>query len=341
MNALVGTYDITTDTVSFAMQPVHNGQILDTDGEFISLSKLAKDPNATDIVVADGDEDFEDGFLVEDEPELREHLTGILQRRFESMREMSAHAVARYKEQGLKTAADFLNRPAKVITLRDLQRAKWDSEEARDTYIDFFKAHKVAPEFDEEGKVIQSEKQIAPAADVFEDTYPEPMGADAFYGVAGDFVRLVKPETEADPVALLGNFLVAAGLLFSRNAFVVADGKRHHAVEYLLMAGDSGVGRKGTATNRVVPLMDQVAMFYQSRVLSGLSTGEGLVRALTPKGPEDGDSVRWFLAVIQEFASLLSVMKREGNTMSAILREAYDGGKLRVLTVRTPCPWTT
>ena len=180
------------------------------------------------------------------------------------------------------------------------------------------------------------EKEVTPAADVFEDTYPEPMGTDAFQGVAGDFVRLVKPQTEADPVALLGNFLVAAGLLFSRNAFVVADGKRHHAVEYLLMAGDSGVGRKGTATNRVVPLMDEVAMFYQIRVLGGLSTGEGLVRALIPKGPEDGDSVRWFLAVIQEFASLLSVMKREGNTMSAILREAYDGGKLRVLTRKDP-----
>ena len=81
--------------------------------------------------------------------------------------------------------------------------------------------------------MIHPEKSATPQADVFEDTYPTKMGADAFQGVAGDFVRLVKPQTEADPVALLGNFIMAAGLLFSRNAFVVADGERHHAVEYL------------------------------------------------------------------------------------------------------------
>jgi uncharacterized protein DUF3987 len=237
--------------------------------------------------------------------------------------------------------AEYLaqRKPALPITLKMLQRSKYESAEAKLENVTHFLQHGVLPEYSEHGvmkRAVPAKREDSPQVEVFEDTYPQPMGADAFYGVAGDFVRLVKPQTEADPVALLGNFLVAAGLLFSRNAFVVADGKRHHAVEYLLMAGDSGVGRKGTATNRVVPLMDQVAMFYQSRVLSGLSTGEGLVRALTPKGTEDQESVRWFLAVIQEFASLLSVMKREGNTMSAILREAYDGGKLRVLTRKDP-----
>jgi hypothetical protein len=42
------------------------------------------------------------------------------------------------------------------------------------------------------------------------------------------------------------------------------------------------------------------------------------------------------LAVLPEFASLLSVMKRDGNTMSAILREAWDGERLRVLTRKEP-----
>ena len=46
--------------------------------------------------------------------------------------------------------------------------------------------------------------------------------------------------------------------------------------------------------------------------------------------------MKWYLAVIQEFASLLAVMKRESNTMSSVLREAYDGGKLRVLTRKDP-----
>ena len=41
--------------------------------------------------------------------------------------------------------------------------------------------------------------------------------------------------------------------------------------------------------------------------------------------------------MIQEFASLLAVMKRESNTMSSVLREAYESGKfLRVLTRKDP-----
>jgi hypothetical protein len=36
--------------------------------------------------------------------------------------------------------------------------------------------------------------------------------------------------------------------------------------------------------------------------------------------------------VLPEFASLLSVMTRQGNTMSSVLREAWDGQRLRVMT---------
>ena len=46
--------------------------------------------------------------------------------------------------------------------------------------------------------------------------------------------------------------------------------------------------------------------------------------------------VRRFLALLPEFASLLTVMKREGNTLSAILREAWDCNRLRVLTRKEP-----
>ena len=38
--------------------------------------------------------------------------------------------------------------------------------------------------------------------------WPQEMASHAFIGLAGDFVRLVEPHTEADPIALLGNFLL-------------------------------------------------------------------------------------------------------------------------------------
>jgi hypothetical protein len=153
-----------------------------------------------------------------------------------------------------------------------------------------------------------------------------------------DFVRLIDPHTEADPVALLGNFLVGVGVLFGREAYAVADGRKHYPVEFLLAVGDTGSGRKGTATGRVMPVLEAVEDNLSSRVLSGLSSGEGLIKGISPTGGETAlpDEVRRFLALLPEFASLLNVMKREGNTLSAILREAWDGARLRVLTRKEP-----
>ena len=168
--------------------------------------------------------------------------------------------------------------------------------------------------------------------------WPQEMASDAFVGLPGDFVRLVAPNTEADPVALLGNFLVGTGVLFGREAWAVADGHRHYPVESLLVTGQTGSGRKGTATGRVMPVLEAVEENFSSHLLSGLSSGEGLIKGISPAEGDivlQGD-VRRYLALLPEFASLLTVMKRDGNTLSAVLREAWDGNRLRVLTRKEP-----
>jgi hypothetical protein len=70
--------------------------------------------------------------------------------------------------------------------------------------------------------------------------------------------------------------------------------------------------------------------------LNGLSTGEGLIKATEPQTYEDVSVCRSYLVVLSEYASLLGVMKREGNTMSAVLRNAWDTAKLTVLTRKDP-----
>jgi hypothetical protein len=166
--------------------------------------------------------------------------------------------------------------------------------------------------------------------------WPRPMEAEAFTGLAGDFVRLIEPETEADPIALLANFLVAAGVLFGRDAWAEADGATHYAVEYAMTVGRTSTGRKGTATGRVIPVMEAAEEGFLKRIVGGLSSGEGLIKGISPKDGEIQEGVRRYLALLVELASLLNVMKREGNTMSAILREAWDGGRLQVLTRKDP-----
>jgi hypothetical protein len=69
---------------------------------------------------------------------------------------------------------------------------------------------------------------------------------------------------------LLANFLVMAGVQFGRNAFAVADGKRHYPNEFVLLVGESGAGgRKGTATERTLPIFHRVDEHFYDHILNG------------------------------------------------------------------------
>ena len=168
------------------------------------------------------------------------------------------------------------------------------------------------------------------------DDWPAPMSEEAFHGLAGEFVRLVEPHTEADRVALLGNFIVGSGALFGSEAHVVADGKQHFAHEFILTVGASGSGgRKGTASERTWPVLRGVEeKFLDDHVVGGLSSGEGLISAISKNCSTEG--ARRFLAYLPEFASLLAVMKRDASTMSSCLRQAWDGDRLQVTTRNNP-----
>ena len=76
--------------------------------------------------------------------------------------------------------------------------------------------------------------------------WPEALGADAFYGLAGEFVALTKPHTEADPAALLLQFLVMFGCYVGRGPRRLAGKQEHHLNEYVVIVGPTKIGRKGT-----------------------------------------------------------------------------------------------
>jgi hypothetical protein len=53
------------------------------------------------------------------------------------------------------------------------------------------------------------------------------MAPEAFYGLGGEFVRLVEPHTESDPVALLLQFLIGFGNQIGRGAYAVVEADIH------------------------------------------------------------------------------------------------------------------
>jgi hypothetical protein len=182
--------------------------------------------------------------------------------------------------------------------------------------------------------------------------WPDPLQPEAFHGPAGDVVRIIGPHSEADPAALLVQFLAGFGSIAGRSAYFVTDGAQQFANFNVLIVGQTAKGRKGTSwsqSRRVLEMVDP--QWRKERNVTGLSSGEGLIWAvrdairehspIREKGritgyqdieADPGISDKRLLAFEAEFARVLRVSEREANTLTAVIREAFDSGDLNVLT---------
>lgn len=169
----------------------------------------------------------------------------------------------------------------------------------------------------------------------------------AYHGLAGDVVNAIAPHTEGDPFAILTNFTTMFGSDVGRSPHVRVGATRHHANEFVVQVGETARARKGTAYHEVLRLFAAADPNWLPRVMGGLSSGEGLIHAVrdaTYKTNKDGAQVvddagsddKRLLAVESEFASVLRVASRDGNTLSEQLRRAWDGDTLRTLTRNSP-----
>jgi hypothetical protein len=91
-----------------------------------------------------------------------------------------------------------------------------------------------------------------------ERQWPKPLATHAFHGIAGEIVRAIEPHTEADPAALLFQFLCGFGNLVDRAPYTIADGSRHGCNLFAAIVGVSSKGRKGTAWNHVRRLLEAI-----------------------------------------------------------------------------------
>lgn len=74
-----------------------------------------------------------------------------------------------------------------------------------------------------------------------------------------------------------------------------------------------------------------------ARILTGLSSGEGLIHSVRdPAGQDPGASDRRLLVIEPEFVSVLKNVSREISTLSPTLRSAWDGRPLAILTRTAP-----
>jgi hypothetical protein len=195
---------------------------------------------------------------------------------------------------------------------------------------------------------------------------PKPTLDDAaLHGLVGDIVHTLEPHTEACAVNLLAHTLVLFGNFVGRSPYFVQEADRHHGNLFVALIGRTSKGRKGSGLGQVRQVFEKalenvsgLGDLWSERVCGGLSTGEGLIKRvrdpartwrperkdkkgqvtrqgeyeITDPGVEDKR-----LCVIQgEFSKMLRVMARDQNTLSPILREAWDGLRLETLTKGDP-----
>jgi hypothetical protein len=147
----------------------------------------------------------------------------------------------------------------------------------------------------------------------------------ALYGLAGEIVAEVGPNTEADPVAVLLTLLTAFGAAVGRGPHAVADGAEHPGRLFTVLVGDTAKARKGTSwqqTRRILAQADHG--FIKDRVLGGFGSGESLVDNLA-ESPD-----KRLLVIEPEWARLLAVGRRDGSTLSPLMRQAWDGDRLAI-----------
>jgi len=189
--------------------------------------------------------------------------------------------------------------------------------------------------------------------------WPEPPAEPAFHGLAGEFVRLLAPHTEADPAGLLVQFLVAFGNAVGRCPYFVAEGDRHYTNLFAVLVGLTSKGRKGTSLGRVKAAFETAdAEWVKNAITHGLVSGEGLIWAVRDpvekwkklsqeKAKQRGSAYetviedpgitdKRLMVIEAEFSRVLRVLRREGNTLSAVIRCAWDTGDLRSMNKNEP-----
>ena len=160
--------------------------------------------------------------------------------------------------------------------------------------------------------------------------WPQNPGPEAFHGPAGEIACAIAPNTEADLVAILAQILVGFGNLIGRTAHLQIDAATHYFNEFCVIVGQSSRGRKGTSYTHSLNTLKHIDPDWaKQNTTTGLSSGEGIISRLSDSASNNDKRL---LIKESEFAKTLRMMQRDGNTLSAVIREAWDSETLALLT---------
>ena len=173
------------------------------------------------------------------------------------------------------------------------------------------------------------------------------LSPEAKRGLAGEFAGLATAHSEADPVAIMLTMLTSVGALMGRSQFIRVGDSVHHARLFCALVGDTSRARKGTSLAPVQRLLCEAERSLRAKstlpfpvglplkISHGLSSGEGLIAEIRDQRDDDDKGAtedKRVLIVEGEFGAVLRHFQRQGNTLSTMLRTAWDGWDLGAMT---------
>lgn len=172
---------------------------------------------------------------------------------------------------------------------------------------------------------------------------------DDFYNllsknVMTEFIDKISPNSEASKMALAFTFLSFFGNIIGKKVYYRVEGDKHYGNLFVCLVGKTSTGRKGTSLGQVKYFFNLVdTVWFNTNIKGGLYNGIGLIFAvrdekrgydkkkkcevIIDKGVKD----KRLLALQTEFVTVLNLSKGDSNTISQVLRNAWDGGNLTTL----------
>lgn len=178
----------------------------------------------------------------------------------------------------------------------------------------------------------------------------------AYYGILGKIITLIKNETEASPEAMLFQGLVILGNLMNRKFYRAVSGSRIYSNVFTVIVGKTSKARKGTSFKDISYIFKRVwEKGFENRIKRGVSSGEGIIWIIRDPEIEEitnkkgkiekkvldkGTTEKEIILFEEEFSKLIKVSKRESNTVSEVLRVAFDSNDLQSISKEQPAKAT-
>lgn len=178
-------------------------------------------------------------------------------------------------------------------------------------------------------RIIGTDRPDLEPAPAEAEAWPALPAEAAYHGVLGDIARAVAPHTEADPVGVLGTLLAMFGVACGNGRSLYQGSQQRANLSVVLVGGTGFAGRKGTGLDLARSVFRMAYPPLDTLWLVGIASGEAITGHLSRHDGQEGRPDEHRVLIVEpEYGRVLTIMNREGSTLSAVLRNAWDGTPL-------------